>query len=172
MSMDSLTCYMKRTSLYMVRSTTGAIRSARAVWPHLFPSRFRAPSAKKVLRPQEPGSLCIGKDLGKRLGVAKGKELCDDFRMGGKQSNLVGCSPDPMAQGRRWVWTWRRAADALDRLWRAELRRLDLDPVHAIALLCGPADYTVEPRAPKPASGLVEQQRWFMLARGRTGGTP
>ncbi len=46
---------------------------------------------------------------------------------------------------------------------REELRRLDA--YQAIALLCGPADYTVEPRAPKPTSGLVEQQRFFQKIR-------
>ena len=40
-------------------------------------------------------------------------------------------------------------------------------PQRAVALLCGEADYTVPPRAPRPASGLVEQQRWFMKAAGR-----
>ena len=45
---------------------------------------------------------------------------------------------------------------------REELRRLD--PQRAIALLCGEADYTVAPRAPRPTSGLIEQQRWFMQA--------
>jgi ABC-type multidrug transport system fused ATPase/permease subunit len=39
-----------------------------------------------------------------------------------------------------------------------------LDPQKAIALLCGPADYSVEPRAAKPTSGLIEQQKWFMKA--------
>jgi hypothetical protein len=50
----------------------------------------------------------------------------------------------------------------LERLRREELR--GLDPQSSIELLCGPADYTVPPRAPKPSSGLVEQQRWFMKA--------
>ena len=92
--------------------------------------------------------------------------------MGGKQSSLAGWTPEQIAQGKRWVRTWREAGDALDRIRRAELRRLDLDPADAIAPLCGPADYTVEPRAPKPTSGLVEQQRWFMLARERSGRKP
>jgi hypothetical protein len=48
----------------------------------------------------------------------------------------------------------------MERIRREELR--DLDVQKAIALLRGPADYTVAPRAPKPTSGLVEQQRWFM----------
>ena len=51
------------------------------------------------------------------------------------------------------------AGPDLERLRWQELRRLDA--YHAIALLCGPADYLVPPRAPKPTSGLIEQQRLF-----------
>jgi hypothetical protein len=52
--------------------------------------------------------------------------------------------------------------EEMDRLRREELRRLDAH--RAIALLCGPADYHVPPRAPRPTSGLVEQQEWFQKA--------
>jgi glycine/D-amino acid oxidase-like deaminating enzyme len=72
---------------------------------------------------------------------------------------------DEMAMARRWVQTWQAAAPELERLRREELRQLD--PQRAIALLCGPADYTVPPRAPRPTSGLIEQQRWFMKAARR-----
>jgi hypothetical protein len=67
--------------------------------------------------------------------------------------------------GRRYVQIWKETAVELERLRREELRRLD--PQRAIALLCGPADYRVAPRAPKPTSGLIEQQRWFMKALKR-----
>lgn len=60
---------------------------------------------------------------------------------------------------------WKEAGEAMERLRRNELRRLD--GYRAIALLCGPANYTVPPRAPKPTSGLIEQQRWFHKAAGR-----
>ena len=60
---------------------------------------------------------------------------------------------------------WREAGQAMERLRREELR--SLDAYRAIALLCGPADYHVPPRAPKPTSGLVEQQYWFKKAAGR-----
>jgi hypothetical protein len=53
----------------------------------------------------------------------------------------------------------------MEQLRRDELRRLDAQ--RAIALLCGPADYRAEPRAAKPTSGLIEQQRWFMKAARR-----
>ncbi len=67
--------------------------------------------------------------------------------------------------GRRWVQAWREAGPVMERLRRQELRCLDAQV--AIALLCGPADYRVPPRAPRPTSELVEQQRWFKKAVGR-----
>jgi len=63
------------------------------------------------------------------------------------------------------VKTWQQAGPRLERVRREELRRLD--PRQAIALLCGEADYTVPPRAPRPTSGLVEQQSWFMKMASR-----
>src|SRR3954451_1011452 len=44
----------------------------------------------------------------------------------------------------------------MEELRRKELR--ELVGLKAIGLLCCPADYTIPPRAPKPSSGLVEQQ--------------
>ncbi|MCL4178083.1 MAG: hypothetical protein KJ072_10140 [Verrucomicrobia bacterium] len=85
--------------------------------------------------------------------------------MNSKASSLAHWTPDQIALGQRWVRTWQAAAHALEQVRRQELRRLV--PEHAVALLCGPADYRVPPRAPKLTSGLVEQQRWFMKAAGR-----
>ncbi len=82
-----------------------------------------------------------------------------------ESSSLADWTPEEVALGKRWVQAWKKAAPALERVHREELRRLD--PQQAVALLCGPADYRVPPRAPKPTSGLVEQQRWFMKAAGR-----
>lgn len=79
--------------------------------------------------------------------------------MGSRPSALVSWSPEQIALGRRWVKAWQDAAPQLERIRRQELRRLD--SYATIALLCGPADYRVPPRAPKPTSGLVEQQRHF-----------
>ena len=79
-----------------------------------------------------------------------------------KFTKLAEWTPEQIASAQRWVNIWKRAAPELERLRRAELRRLDGQ--QALALLCGPADYTVPPRAPKPTSGLVEQQRWFRKA--------
>ena len=87
--------------------------------------------------------------------------------MNNEPSGLENWTPEQIALGRRWVQAWREAGAAMERLRREELRRLDLDPQRAIALLCGPADYRVPPRAPRPTSGLVEQQQWFMKAAGR-----
>jgi len=66
---------------------------------------------------------------------------------------------------RLWLRAWKSAGPALERVRRDELRRLDGHA--AIALLTGPADYTVEPRKARATSGLIEQQRWFAKARSR-----
>ncbi len=85
--------------------------------------------------------------------------------MSKQASGLSSWSPEQIALGRRWVETWKLAAADLERIHRQELRQLDT--YRAIELLCGPADYTREPRAARSTSGLVEQQRWFMQAAGR-----
>lgn len=77
-----------------------------------------------------------------------------------KPDVFAGWTPEQVLQARRWADTWKRAGDALERIRRRELRTLDT--YHAIALLCGTADRPVA--APRPASGLVEQQRWFVKA--------
>jgi hypothetical protein len=66
---------------------------------------------------------------------------------------------------KRWARAWKSAGPALERIRRDELRTLDGHA--AIALLTGPADYTVEPRKARTTSGLIEQQRWFSKARRR-----
>ena len=78
-------------------------------------------------------------------------------------SALADWTPEQIQVGRRWVAAWRTAGPELDRIRRQELRLLDT--FKTIALLCGPADYRVPPRAPKASSGLVEQQRWFAKLR-------
>ncbi len=80
-------------------------------------------------------------------------------------SKLVGWTPEQIADGKRWVRAWKEAGLELERLRREDLRRLN--PQHAIAPLCGPMDYTVPPRALRPTSGLVEQQRWVMKVADR-----
>ncbi len=85
--------------------------------------------------------------------------------MADRPSPLAEWSPEQLAQGRAWASTWKRAGRALEEVRRHELR--NVDTYAAIALLCGPADYHVAPRAPKPTSGLIEQQRLFRRAQHR-----
>jgi len=81
------------------------------------------------------------------------------------KSALANWSPEQIALGKRWVETWKLAAEDLERIRRKELR--ELDSYKAISLLCHFADYTKDPYAPKPWSGLVEQQELFKKAAGR-----
>jgi len=64
---------------------------------------------------------------------------------------------------------WKRWEAEKDRTVIEEIRRLDYYPIRniAIALICEDHDYTVPPYAPKPYSGLIEQQRLFMKALKR-----
>lgn len=71
-------------------------------------------------------------------------------------------TPEQLAHARQWARAWQEAGPALERLRREELRHQD--QYRVLNMLCGPADYRVPPRAPKPTSGLIEQQRWFMKA--------
>jgi hypothetical protein len=91
--------------------------------------------------------------------------LCYDRVVSHKPSALSSWSPQQLADARRWVETWKLAGEDLARIHRKELR--ELDSYKTIALLCGPADYTKPPRAPKPWSGLVEQQAIFKRAHKR-----
>jgi hypothetical protein len=85
--------------------------------------------------------------------------------MSNEPASLENWTPEELANGRRWVQAWREAGPDMERLRRDELRRLD--GYRAIELLCGPADYRNPPRAPRPTSGLVEQQHWFKKAARR-----
>lgn len=83
--------------------------------------------------------------------------------MGSETPALASWSPEQIALGRRWVLAWKTAGPELERIRRQELRTLDT--YATIALLCGPANYREAPRAPKPTSGLIEQQRVFRKRR-------
>jgi hypothetical protein len=85
--------------------------------------------------------------------------------MSDESLSLSGWTPEQIARGRAWALNWAETGKLLDQIHRKELR--EIDGYAAIALLCGPADYTQPPRAPQPTSGLIEQQRWFMKAAGR-----
>lgn len=80
--------------------------------------------------------------------------------MAERPASFAGWTDEQIIQARQWAQTWKRAGPELERIRKNELRQLDV--FQALTRLCGPADYTVHPRAPKPTSGLVEQQRWFM----------
>jgi hypothetical protein len=82
-------------------------------------------------------------------------------------SSLMHARPESGVDdvARQWVRAWKSAGPALETIRRNELRTLDGRAV--IALLTGPADYTVEPRKARATSGLIEQQRWFSKARSR-----
>ena len=82
-----------------------------------------------------------------------------------KPSALADWTPEQIALGRKWTETSKLAAVDLERIKRKEIR--EPDTYETIALLCGDADYTKPPYAPKPWSGLVEQQRLFKKAAGR-----
>ena len=85
--------------------------------------------------------------------------------MNHEPSLIANWTPEQVAIAQRWVETWKLAGPKLERIRRKEIRELDTQ--RTIALLCGTADYTHPPRAPKPFSGLVEQQRLFMKAARR-----
>jgi len=93
------------------------------------------------------------------------QQTCVKIPCMNRSSALADWTPEQIALGKRWVETWRLAGEDLERLRRKEIR--ELDTYKTIALLCGSADYTKPPYAPKPWSGLVEQQQWFKKAAGR-----
>jgi hypothetical protein len=88
-----------------------------------------------------------------------------EFEAVKKSSALDNWTPEQIALAKWWVETWRLAAIELERIKRKEIR--ELDTYKTISLLCGSRDYTKPPYAPKPWSGLIEQQRWFKKAAGR-----
>jgi len=61
---------------------------------------------------------------------------------------LADWTPERIALSRRWVERSKLLAVELERIRRKEIR--ELDTYKAIALLCGNADYTKPPYAPKP----------------------
>jgi len=79
------------------------------------------------------------------------------------KSALAGWTPAEIEIGKQWVETWEKTGIELERIRRSELR--ELDTFAAIVKLCADYDYRVPPRAPKPYSGLVEQQRIFRKLR-------
>jgi hypothetical protein len=66
-------------------------------------------------------------------------------------------SPD-LSLCQRWVETWRRAGEELERIRRAEIESIDTP--EAVRQIFG-CDAPAALPAPSPTSGLVEQQAWF-----------
>ena len=77
-------------------------------------------------------------------------------------------SPDNSLR-RRWVETWRRAGEELERLRRAEIESIDTR--EAIRQIFGSdggkhgGSHGPALPAPSKTSGLIEQQAWFARIR-------
>ena len=66
-------------------------------------------------------------------------------------------------QSRAWIRNWEETGPILERLRLESLRSVDTAAaIEAFDLAYRSARLHIPPR---PASGLVEQQRWFKLAR-------
>ncbi len=65
---------------------------------------------------------------------------------------------------RKWVETWKQAGPELERIKTHELRELDIQKsasmTHDLLLMADQA-LGLNPRPPRPDSGMVEQQRIF-----------
>jgi hypothetical protein len=127
----------------------------------VFERPFTICEARKCRAPQ-PWRRGCREPRAARL-VSRTRQATVDWTMPSPRLPLQSWTPEQIEQGREWVAAWKRAGPELERVRREELRTLDA--YAAIALLVGPADYTVEPRAPRPSSGLVEQQRLFQVLR-------
>ncbi|MFW6237159.1 MAG: hypothetical protein ACOC3F_02130 [Desulfosudaceae bacterium] len=67
---------------------------------------------------------------------------------------------------RKWMGSWKQASAALQEQRKAELRALDYYEKNR-RLLDEMLQYACDHSRPRPVSGLVEQQRWFMKLRDR-----
>jgi hypothetical protein len=68
-----------------------------------------------------------------------------------------------MADARKWVAAWKRAAPELERMRRQDIR--DADTIRSMPAFDGLFEAAVRDFPPKPTSGLVEQQRFFRKHR-------
>ena len=66
-----------------------------------------------------------------------------------------------------YVMGWKATGAALEEIRKRELRATDTQV--AIQQLAGAFNDAVHRFPPRPTSGLVEQQRWFMLLAKRSG---
>ena len=63
----------------------------------------------------------------------------------------------------RWIECWRRAGPELERIREEEIRATDT--ARGIKAFSGLVPRALAQLPPKPESGLVEQQRWFVRFR-------
>ena len=63
----------------------------------------------------------------------------------------------------KWVETWKRAGPELEKIRRAELRKVSTQ--QALMNLSDVFEYTRLHFKPRPGSGLVAQQAWFQRFR-------
>jgi hypothetical protein len=64
--------------------------------------------------------------------------------------------------GKLYVEAWKRAGAVMQQLRDADIRAADT--ARAMAVFKGAALAGIVRNPPKPTSGLIEQQRWFMKA--------
>jgi hypothetical protein len=72
-------------------------------------------------------------------------------------------TPEQIALAKRWIELWRLESAELLRIKRKKIRNMDI--YEALCGFCKSQDFTLPP--PKPWSGLVEMQRWFIKAAER-----
>ena len=83
-------------------------------------------------------------------------------------SALAGWTPEQVAQGKRWVQTWKGAGEAMQELRDADLQATETPK--ALMQLAGAFESARFMGAGSRLSGLVEQQRlflrWHLASRG------
>ena len=83
-------------------------------------------------------------------------------------SSLAGWTPEQIAQGKRWVQTWKNAGEAMEALRDADLQATETP--RALMQLAGAFESARFMGAASRLSGLVEQQklflRWHLASRG------
>ena len=85
--------------------------------------------------------------------------------MGDPNELFTGVTPERMAQQKRLALLWKQAAPFLEEQRNRDIR--SADTVRAVENLAGLTAMAVEQMPVSRTSGLVEAQRWFMLARRR-----
>lgn len=80
-------------------------------------------------------------------------------------SNFPEVSPERMAQQKKLALAWKEATPYLEEQRNRDIRQSDT--MRAMHNLSGLTAMAVAQMQPSTTSGLVEAQRWFMLARSR-----